>query len=87
MLNDDEDVNLTQPDHVSHDFRIALQQARNAKELTQEKLAQLINEKKIVITEYENGKAIPSHGVIQKLEQRLGVKLPKPVQKKKKKSL
>eukprot|EP00825_Cyclidium_porcatum_P035740 TRINITY_DN3750_c0_g1_i2.p1 TRINITY_DN3750_c0_g1~~TRINITY_DN3750_c0_g1_i2.p1 ORF type:complete len:145 (+),score=32.15 TRINITY_DN3750_c0_g1_i2:61-495(+) len=33
---------------VSHNFRIALQQARNAAGLTQEKLAQMVNEKNLL---------------------------------------
>jgi putative transcription factor len=56
VLNDED--TFTVPT-VSHDFKIALMQARNAKGLTQEKLAMLVNEKKTVIQDYEAGKAVP----------------------------
>ena len=52
-------------------------QARNAKGITQEKLANLINEKKSVIADYESGKAVPNNSVIFKLERALQVQLPK----------
>merc|ERR1712222_249929 len=52
---------------VSHDFKMALQQA----------LATAINEKPSVINEYESGKAIPNGAIINKLNRSLGVRLPK----------
>jgi putative transcription factor len=52
-----------------------IQQARMAKSLTQKQLATLINEKPNVIAEYEQGKAIPNHQILGKLERKLGVKL------------
>jgi len=62
---------------VSHDFKIALQQARTAKKMSQAALATAINEKGSVLNEYESGKAIPNGAIIQKLNRALGVRLPK----------
>merc|ERR1712151_62292 len=62
---------------VSHSFKLALQQARVAKNLTQAQLASQINEKSTVINEYESGKAIPKGEIINKLNRALGVRLPK----------
>merc|ERR1712203_148702 len=62
---------------VSHDFKLALQQARLAKKMTQAVLATAINEKQTVINEYESGKAIPNGAIINKLNRALGVRLPK----------
>jgi putative transcription factor len=73
----DEETEVFRHDHVSHDFRIALQKARQAKGLTQQQLATLINEKITVINEYESGKAIPQGPIIQKMNRALGVVLPK----------
>merc|ERR1712193_137393 len=62
---------------VSHEFKLALQQARLAKKLSQHALATGINEKVSVINEYECGKAIPNGQIINKLNRALGVRLPK----------
>merc|ERR1712217_512493 len=62
---------------VSHDFKMALQQARIAKKMTQAQLATAIAEKGSVINEYESGKAIPNGAIINKLNRALGVRLPK----------
>jgi len=62
---------------VSHEFKLALQQARLAKKMTQNDLAQYVNEKNSVINEYESGKAIPNGPIINKLNRALGVRLPK----------
>eukprot|EP01016_Furgasonia_blochmanni_P011202 TRINITY_DN1497_c0_g1_i14.p3 TRINITY_DN1497_c0_g1~~TRINITY_DN1497_c0_g1_i14.p3 ORF type:complete len:144 (+),score=43.79 TRINITY_DN1497_c0_g1_i14:98-529(+) len=69
---------------VSHDFKIALQQARQAKGLTQVQLARNVNEKQSVIADYEAGRAIPNPGIISKLERALGVRLPRQKKQKKK---
>eukprot|EP00828_Plagiopyla_frontata_P037782 TRINITY_DN495_c0_g1_i8.p1 TRINITY_DN495_c0_g1~~TRINITY_DN495_c0_g1_i8.p1 ORF type:complete len:128 (-),score=32.50 TRINITY_DN495_c0_g1_i8:81-464(-) len=71
---------------VTVEFRIALQQARTAKKMTQEQVAKAIFEKQSVIQEYESGKAIPDNKVISKLEKILGCKLPRQKKKKAKKS-
>merc|ERR1719160_66502 len=62
---------------VSHEFKLALQQARLAKKMSQQALATGINEKSSVINEYESGKAIPNGQIINKLNRALGVRLPK----------
>jgi putative transcription factor len=64
-------------DTVSQDFKMALQQARLAKKMSQAALATAINEKQSVVNEYESGKAIPNGAIIQKLNKALGVRLPK----------
>jgi len=53
----------------------AIQQARNAKQITQAELAKLINEKATVVNEYEQAKVIPNQQILAKLERALGVKL------------
>jgi putative transcription factor len=73
----EEETEVFRHDHVSHDFKIALQKARTAKGLTQQQLATLINEKVTVVNEYESGKAIPNGQIVQKLGRALGVQLPK----------
>merc|ERR1712139_322788 len=62
---------------VGRDFKMALQQARLAKKMSQAQLATAINEKNTVINEYESGKAIPNGQIINKLNRALGVRLPK----------
>ncbi|KAJ3307833.1 multiprotein-bridging factor 1 [Blyttiomyces sp. JEL0837] len=54
----------------------AIQQARQAKNLTQKDLATKINEKQTVVNEYESGKATnPNQQILGKMERVLGVKL------------
>ncbi|XP_013417324.1 endothelial differentiation-related factor 1 [Lingula anatina] len=60
---------------VDRSMAQVIQQARQAKGLTQKDLATKINEKQQVVNEYESGKAIPNQQVISKLERALGVKL------------
>ncbi|XP_062589980.1 endothelial differentiation-related factor 1 homolog [Saccostrea cucullata] len=62
-------------DTVSLDVSKLIQQARSEKKLTQKDLATKINEKAHLITEYENGKAIPNQQVLAKMERVLGMKL------------
>jgi len=71
---------------VTHEFKIALMQARTAKRMTQADLARTINVKATVIQEYESGKAIPSAAIISKFNRALGVVLPKIPKKKKPKA-
>jgi len=73
----DENTETFKHDTVSHNFKIALQQARLAKKMTQAALATAINEKGSIINEYECGKAIPNGAIINKLNRSLGVRLPK----------
>ena len=62
---------------VSHDFKLALQQARLAKQWTQAQLAASINEKASVVNDYESGRAIPNGVVVVRINRALGVQLPK----------
>mmetsp|Transcript_600 Transcript_600/g.1889 ORF Transcript_600/g.1889 Transcript_600/m.1889 type:complete len:144 (-) Transcript_600:17-448(-) len=73
----DENTETFRHETVSHDFKMALQQARLAKKMTQAALATAICEKGTVINEYEAGKAIPNGAIINKLNRALGVRLPK----------
>lgn len=69
--------------HTTLELRKQIQNARVAKKMSQTELANQINEKPNVIQAYENGKAIPSNQILQKLRRVLGVKLtspPKPKQ-------
>lgn len=79
---EDEDF---KPVRVTHDFKVALMQARAALKLTQKDLAVKINVKPTLIQEYESGKAVPDGQIINKLNRVLKVTLPK-IPKKKKKS-
>ena len=67
-------------------FTIALQKARLKKGWSQKKLAQMLNIKQIVITQYETGKAIPNGQLIARLNRILDVKLPSCKKKKSKSS-
>jgi DNA-binding XRE family transcriptional regulator len=67
--------NLWSGCRVPSELKKRIQQARLEKKLTQAQLGNLINEKPSVITEYENGKAIPSPQVLSKLSRVLGVQL------------
>ncbi|XP_048775724.1 endothelial differentiation-related factor 1-like [Ostrea edulis] len=62
-------------DTVGLDVSKLIQLGRSEKKLTQKDLATKINEKTQVITEYENGRAIPSQQVLAKMERVLGMKL------------
>merc|ERR1712157_173195 len=73
----DENAETFRHETVSHDFKMALQQARLAKKMSQAALATAINEKGSVINEYESGRAIPNGAIINKLNRALGVRLPK----------
>merc|ERR1712228_735408 len=59
----DENTETFRHETVSHDFKMALQQARLAKKMTQAALATAINEKGSVINDYEGGKAIPNGAI------------------------
>merc|ERR1711976_392191 len=68
---------------VSHDIKIAIQKARQAKGWNQKQLAEAVIVKQDIIRDYESGKAIPDNGFIAKLERALGSKLPRAPKKKK----
>ena len=63
------------PKQASLELRKQIQNARVAKGMSQSQLAQLINEKPIVVQAYESGKVVPDCKVLQKLRKGLGVKL------------
>ena len=62
---------------VSHKLSVSIQQARAGKKWSRQELAQKLNVKASVITEYETGKAIPDNQILQKLSRVLGVTLKK----------
>uniref|UniRef100_A0A7E4W8Q2 HTH cro/C1-type domain-containing protein n=1 Tax=Panagrellus redivivus TaxID=6233 RepID=A0A7E4W8Q2_PANRE len=62
-------------DRVPLSLGRTIQQARQAKEITQKDLATKINERIQVVQEFENGKALPNAQVLGKMERILGVKL------------
>lgn len=72
-----EEDELPKVKKLDNDFGKRLQQARCAKKMTQKDLAQKINEKQKVVQDYETGKAIPNHTVINKMERALGARLRK----------
>ena len=73
-LLDDDHENLS---HKTVDFnlRASIQKYRQQKGMTQQQLATAISERASVVTEYENGKAIPNESVLQRMEKALGVHL------------
>ncbi len=60
---------------VSMSLKTNLINARQSKGWTQKELAQRINEKPIVIAQYESGQAIPNNTIINKLEKVLETKI------------
>ena len=86
----DEDHESTKVKTVSHEVKVNIMRGRQAKGWTQTDLAREISEKASVITEYENGKAIPNEQVLIRIEKALGmhlrgVKAGQPMDQKKKK--
>ncbi|CAJ1348862.1 unnamed protein product [Effrenium voratum] len=73
----DEHAEIFRHQTVSHDFKLALQQARCAKKWTQSQLAAAVSEKPSVVNDYESGRAVPNGAVVVKLSKALGVQLPK----------
>ena len=62
-------------DTVGRTLSQKLMQARTAKKMSQKQLAQMCGLQASVVQSYENGKAVPNHGIIQKLEKALGCQL------------
>ncbi|KAI8967578.1 multi protein bridging factor 1-domain-containing protein [Mycotypha africana] len=71
----DRENDVPPPPRVDISVGKAIQKGRQAKNITQKDLAQLINEKPQVVNEYEAGKAIPNQQILGKLERALGIKL------------
>jgi len=63
--------------HATVDLNVGklIQQGRQAKGWSQKELATKICEKPQVVTEYEQGKAIPNQIIIGKIERAIGMKL------------
>ena len=71
----DEDHENLKVKRVNHSLSVNIQRTRQQKGLTQADLGRLINEKPSIITEYENGKAVPNEQVIVRMEKTLGIHL------------
>lgn len=71
----DDDTESTKHKTVSMDVRLNIQRGRQAKEWNQQQLAAAISERKEVVAEYENGKAIPNEQVLVRMEKALGMYL------------
>lgn len=70
-----DDTETTKVKTVAHNVSINIQRARQAKGMNQKELAQVLNEKQSVVTDYESGKAVPNEQVLQRMEKALGVYL------------
>ena len=55
--------------------RQAIMKGRNAKNMKQKDLANLLSVRADIVINYENGKAIPNQRMLQKMERILGIKL------------
>ena len=75
-LEDDENDDFSHK-KVTLELKLAIQQARNARKITQKQLATQMNLPVSIIINYENGKAIPNNRFIANLEKILGTKLPR----------
>jgi putative transcription factor len=71
----DEDTESLKVNRVDFKVSALIQRVRQQKGLKQDELARLINERASIVTEYENGKAVPNEQVLVRLEKALGVYL------------
>lgn len=62
---------------INKDLPLALQQARNAKSLTQKVLSNRLNIDVTDLNAWERGTRLPSNDIIARLSKELGVKLPR----------
>lgn len=67
-----EDTEILGVKKVDPQFRVRLMKARQELNWTQQDLAQKINERVTVVTDYENGRAVPEERIIVKFEKALG---------------
>ncbi|MBI96719.1 hypothetical protein CL656_06210 [bacterium] len=67
---------------IGRELKVALQQARLNKKMSQKDVATKMNVKPNDIMNYENGKAVPNNAFISKLEKLYGTKLPRATVKK-----
>jgi len=63
----------------------AIEQARLNAKMSQKDLASKLNVTPNIITDYENGKAVPNNAFIAKIEKILNTKLPRALKKEKEK--
>lgn len=68
---------IVAPPKMNQDMKKAIQQARLAAKKSQKQLALDMGVQTQIITDYENGKAIPNNAFIAKLEKKLNVQLPR----------
>ena len=73
--NDENDI--VKPMKVSNELKLAIQQARVNRKLSQKQLASMMSCQPSIINQYESGKAIPNNSFISKLEQKLKTRLPR----------
>ena len=62
---------------INKDFPLALQKARNAKNLTQKGLSNKLNINVTNLNAWERGTILPSNDIIARLSKELGIKLPR----------
>ncbi len=80
-IEDDQDT-FGGPKTVSASLSRAIIDARCAKKWSQQQLASEISERVQVIQTYENGTAVPSPQILNKLDRALGIHLPRANKKK-----
>jgi putative transcription factor len=71
----DEDHESTKVKLIDRNISIMIQRVRQQQNLKQEELAHKICERVSIVTEYENGKAVPNEQILVKIEKALGVHL------------
>uniref|UniRef100_A0A7S3MXX3 HTH cro/C1-type domain-containing protein n=1 Tax=Strombidium inclinatum TaxID=197538 RepID=A0A7S3MXX3_9SPIT len=81
-VDDDKFTNEIKYETVSHECAQAVQEARLAAKMTQEKLAHTIGQKTSIIHDIENGSAKYNANVINDIERALSVKIPRGRKKK-----
>jgi len=62
---------------ISHKLQMQIQQARQAKKMTQKQFAQACNMQQTIIRDYENGSIIPNQKDILKMSKVLGIVIKK----------
>lgn len=71
----DEDTETLKIKHIAPQVSALIQRCRQQKNWKQEDLAREISERTSIVTEYENGKAIPNEQILVRMEKALGVYL------------
>lgn len=78
ITNDFDPENISAPVKITMDLKLAIQQARNAKDMTQTDLDKACNFPSGTTKDYENGKAVIKPLQLDKMNTVLKVKLPRP---------